>query len=266
MVEEPISGVAEAAPADGAGEAMHIHRPKPLHGLREFAVEIGVIVIGVLIALFAEQTVERLDWAHKVQIANLAMTEEITKDDGPEIYQRAAMDGCLKGRLDAIEYGLETHVSRQEMLGLVRSYQVQYLSYDTLQREAANNSGVAVHFPEQQYGTWAKIYSEIPIMDRTAALEARDLGRLHALRADGGALSDGERDRLLDAAESLRSDENVMFQAASWILPQIFKAGLKLAPDRVAQFMGSARQRYQGCLSNIPMDWDGRALAPAKTS
>ena len=30
---------------------MHFHFPKPLHGWREFAGEVGIIVIGVLIAL-----------------------------------------------------------------------------------------------------------------------------------------------------------------------------------------------------------------------
>jgi hypothetical protein len=30
---------------------MHFHLPKPLHGWREFAGEVGIIVIGVLIAL-----------------------------------------------------------------------------------------------------------------------------------------------------------------------------------------------------------------------
>jgi len=39
---------------------MHFHLPKPLHGWREFAGEVGIIVIGVLIALGAEQLVERL--------------------------------------------------------------------------------------------------------------------------------------------------------------------------------------------------------------
>lgn len=37
---------------------MHFHMPKPLHGWREFAGEVGIIVIGVLIALGAEQVVE----------------------------------------------------------------------------------------------------------------------------------------------------------------------------------------------------------------
>ena len=39
---------------------MHFHLPKPLHGWRAFTGEVGIIVIGVLIALGAEQIVE--DW------------------------------------------------------------------------------------------------------------------------------------------------------------------------------------------------------------
>ena len=37
---------------------MHIHKPKPVHGMRELAIEIGVIVIGVVIAIGLEQAVE----------------------------------------------------------------------------------------------------------------------------------------------------------------------------------------------------------------
>ena len=41
---------------------MHFHLPKPLHGWREFAGEVGIIVLGVLIALGAEQLVEAAHW------------------------------------------------------------------------------------------------------------------------------------------------------------------------------------------------------------
>lgn len=37
---------------------MHVHLPKPLHGWRAFVGEVGIIVLGVLIALGAEQVVE----------------------------------------------------------------------------------------------------------------------------------------------------------------------------------------------------------------
>jgi hypothetical protein len=41
---------------------MNIHLPKLLHGWREFAGEVGIIVLGVLIALGLEQVVEELNW------------------------------------------------------------------------------------------------------------------------------------------------------------------------------------------------------------
>ena len=37
---------------------MEVHKPKPWRGAREFAKEIGTILIGVLLALGAEQGVE----------------------------------------------------------------------------------------------------------------------------------------------------------------------------------------------------------------
>ena len=43
---------------------MHFHLPKPLHGWREFAGEVGIIVLGVMIALGAGQLVEA---AHQKQ-------------------------------------------------------------------------------------------------------------------------------------------------------------------------------------------------------
>ncbi len=48
---------------------MDIHKPKPWHGWREFVGEIGVIVIGVLIALGAEQMVLAL---HERQLSQEA--------------------------------------------------------------------------------------------------------------------------------------------------------------------------------------------------
>jgi len=39
---------------------MHVHLPKPLHGWREFAGEVGIIVLGVLIALGAEQAIQAI--------------------------------------------------------------------------------------------------------------------------------------------------------------------------------------------------------------
>jgi hypothetical protein len=67
---------APAPAAAAAEEAMHLHRPKPLHGWREISLEIGVIVVGIIIAIGLEQTVELVH--HGQQRAQLA--DELRKD------------------------------------------------------------------------------------------------------------------------------------------------------------------------------------------
>ena len=46
---------------------IHFHLPKPLHGWREFAGEVGIIVLGVLIALTAEQLISSIHDRNQVR-------------------------------------------------------------------------------------------------------------------------------------------------------------------------------------------------------
>ena len=55
---------------------MEIHKPKPWHGWREFLAEISVVVVGILIALAGEQTVEA---AHR-QIEGSALRTELREE------------------------------------------------------------------------------------------------------------------------------------------------------------------------------------------
>jgi len=54
----------------------HPHLPKPLHGWREFLGEVGIIVIGVLIALGAEQGVEAVHHRSQVHTATEKLRAE----------------------------------------------------------------------------------------------------------------------------------------------------------------------------------------------
>ena len=45
---------AQATPSCERGESMEIHKPKAAHSVREFLIEIGTIVCGILIALGLE--------------------------------------------------------------------------------------------------------------------------------------------------------------------------------------------------------------------
>src|SRR3954464_2108182 len=64
----PASSPPSSAPPSATPEepSVEFHKPKPVHNWREFLAEIGVVVIGVCIALAAEQTVEWLHWRTQV--------------------------------------------------------------------------------------------------------------------------------------------------------------------------------------------------------
>lgn len=81
---------------------MDIHKPKAAHSLREFAVEIGTIICGILIALGLEQVV---DWSHsrrEVGEAREAMDAELASD-AARLASTASQDECAEVRLKLLE-------------------------------------------------------------------------------------------------------------------------------------------------------------------
>jgi hypothetical protein len=69
---------------------LHIHLPKPLHGWREFLGEVGIIFIGVMLAIGAEQTIEALH--HRSQVH-----DAIEKLHAESAENRSALDANVIG-------------------------------------------------------------------------------------------------------------------------------------------------------------------------
>ena len=84
---------------------MHLHLPKPLHGWREFVGEVGIIVLGVLIALGAEQVVERIHERSRIDQLRSALRAELA-DSRARWEDMRAGDECELKRLDALEQWL----------------------------------------------------------------------------------------------------------------------------------------------------------------
>lgn len=80
--------------------------PKPIHGWRAFWGEVGIIVLGVLIALAAQQVVETLNWRYEVAGFRDAVRDEIETDLDSYPY-RARQEACIKRRLDELQEWLD---------------------------------------------------------------------------------------------------------------------------------------------------------------
>jgi hypothetical protein len=85
---------------------MHFHLPKPLHGWREFLGEVGIIVIGVLIALSAEQIVEALHWRSEAREFRRAVDREAATNLGYYAFDQLQAK-CAEYRLDELQQMLQ---------------------------------------------------------------------------------------------------------------------------------------------------------------
>jgi hypothetical protein len=108
--------------------------------------------------------------------------------------------------------------------------------------------------PREELDKLSVAYEVMPLLERTNAQEAADWARMRAFRHVGGAVSDEEKDRMLNAIEALRTEDNVIWGRARIKLPELRKIG-PLDSGRVRGFIQSAREHYGDCVKPLPADF-----------
>ena len=66
---------------------MDIHKPKAAHSWREFLIEIGTIICGILIALALEQGIEFVHWRERTEQTEHRLRAELADMGGQAAYQ-----------------------------------------------------------------------------------------------------------------------------------------------------------------------------------
>jgi hypothetical protein len=89
---------------------MHFHLPKPMHGWRELLGEVGIIVVGVLIALGAEQLVEQVHWREQTRATRDALYSDAAGNLGAALW-RQQQQPCVDRRLKEIAEIFRAHAA-----------------------------------------------------------------------------------------------------------------------------------------------------------
>jgi hypothetical protein len=90
---------------------MDIHKPKPVHSWRELASEIGVVVVGILIAIGLEQAVEALHHSHQREQLVVALRRDGEANRGyvrQDIATAQAMSDWALQQASTIEHATPT--------------------------------------------------------------------------------------------------------------------------------------------------------------
>src|SRR5437764_481806 len=136
---------------------MHFHLPKPLHGWRAFTGEVGIIVVGVLIALGAEQVVT---WFHdREDVAQLRAALDGELADGRARWEHIrAQDRCTEQRLDALGKWVATAPPNAT---LHHAYRPFLWNMHSSAWDLAKTSPAAAHIPLKERLTYASLYAGI---------------------------------------------------------------------------------------------------------
>lgn len=228
---------------------MHFHLPKPLHGWREFVGEVAIIVLGVLIALGAEQGVQSVEWRQKVDAAVADMNNELGSGDGPEAYERVALHDCVSTHLDSLRASVEQG-DRANSRKLIDRFWLPNRTWDSLARDAANTADVAAHMPHERMLQYRIAYEMVPDMQRLAEKELGDLGHLRALPASGGQLSPDEKLSEIAAIEAIKLDNDTFARESQFLLLRMRLMGLRLSKRFVEHHVRAARGHYGTCIAS----------------
>jgi hypothetical protein len=228
--------------------AMEIHKPKPVHNWRELLTEIGIVVVGVIVALAAEQLVESIHWQNKIQDARRAMTLELRDDDGPQAYIRLAVGPCLDKQLDAIKAAIIAKASRRDIERLTAGLVQANVTWDAVAWNTLQTSDVASHMTPEELRNWSVPYIRIPMLDNANLRESQDVVALQPSGLTSAVLTDNEADAMLAAIKRLRDSRQLMTLHSRSLLSGMLEDGVLLTPDQKRHMLGDFRRMIGDCV------------------
>lgn len=136
---------------------MHFHLPKPLHGWRALAGEVGIIVVGVLIALAAEQVVNSVRERDDMAQLRSALQSELS-DDRARWENIRAQDPCTEKRLGALDEWVKNAPPNAT---LADGYRPFLFNMHSSAWDLAKTNPAAMHIPLKERLTYASLYQAI---------------------------------------------------------------------------------------------------------
>jgi hypothetical protein len=159
---------------------MHFHLPKPLHGWREFAGEVGIIVLGVLIALGAEQVVEGAHQRQEGVQAEHIIRNEIGLNLG-RLQSRMEIHVCVDRRIEEVQKLLDDAASNPAIVTPRWIGRPQYWTFLDSRWQAESQAGQAALVDARRLPDYGIMYNRMQNLQDEMGLEQTDWAKLRTL-------------------------------------------------------------------------------------
>lgn len=227
---------------------MHVRLPKPMHGWRAFVGEVGIIVLGVLIALTFGQIVDAWQWRDKVRHAEAAMRLELAEDDGPQAYGRVLIGQCLDLELARIHDGAG-NVPANQVRQWAASYTPPFRTWDSEAWKVVVASDTGSHMGSDRLIAWSAPYRILPSMTDGDEREAQQVIELRNGLPPTGDLSSADLRSLRVTAGQLRLANHRFMTGSELLLARMRDLGVQVPQPIQQQLIAHARAMYGSCVT-----------------
>jgi len=253
---------------------MEVHLPKPLHGWREFVGEVGIIVLGVLIALGFEQLVDQWRWHREVESTRQAIANELV-DAATQGAMRIAVEDCLRDRIRELAARLNTSHGRWiadplplapgaqptphwDNRSMARVYAVPLVGWSQDAWDTAKSAGVLDHLSRDEATSYSQVYGEIAGIRDYQNQELLLESNLSFLSADQ-RLDDRSRNDALGKLGQLDSLNATNAGLSSLIIEQMKSLNLHVdrasSAERLKQEIDRAREWRGKCVKDVQVQF-----------
>jgi hypothetical protein len=209
--------------------------PKPIHGWRAFGGEVGVIVLGVLIAIGVQKVAESVNDARRVSNAEENIRVEIADNLG-DLSKRADIQRCLTSRLEEIAHHLQQAEASPDSPPPTWIGRPQVWNMSSFRWNTASQGGGSSLMSAEEQATYADIYGSFIQVEIAQAIEQDAWMKLRAMEGQQH-LSDTILSEMRVALSQARYSNWRIHLSAEQALEEAGKLGI--LPVRNASFIGS---------------------------
>ena len=183
---------------------MHLRVPKPLHGWRAFAGEVAIIVLGVLIALGAEQVVETIHWQQRLHDSDRALELELGESVGQAIV-RVRENPCVEQRLDWLAVVVDQAAASKHLPPIGRVPPPIYFSWPSSAWQSMVSGDIANHEDREKLQALSGAYDYIADINQLQRREIDVWTNVYQLVGPGRDFSDTDAASARAAISEARS-------------------------------------------------------------
>lgn len=226
---------------------MKIQLPKPLHGWRKFFGEVGIIVLGVLIALSAQQLVENVHSGIEMRRAEAAMRLELSENNGPQAYARVLIANCLDQQIARIHNQADTAPAEQ-LRKWTADYSPPLRTWDSEAWHVVVASNTGTDMGPDRLVAWSSPYRTMPALSDWNAREAQLVIDLREALPPASAPTASDLQELRKIAGQLRLLNRRFAVTSELILARIGALDAQVPVSIQRQLVSEARSIFDRCV------------------